>query len=99
LSVREQNAGRLPTRYAYRLPTEAEWEYTCRAGTTSAYFFGDTLSPSLANFAEGHVNHPTPVGSYTPNAFGLYDMHGNVREWCQDWYGPYEGENALDPVG
>jgi formylglycine-generating enzyme required for sulfatase activity len=87
----EQRAGR-----KYRLPTEAEWEYACRAGSTTAFYFGDSLSSTQANFngqapcngaAPGpYVRKTTKVGSYKPNAFGLYDMHGNVWQWCADWY-------------
>ena len=65
----------------YRLPTEAEWEYACRAGTTTQYHFGDTLTSELANY---DTNQTTPVGTYPANKFGLYGMHGNVWEWCQD---------------
>jgi formylglycine-generating enzyme required for sulfatase activity len=66
----------------YRLPTEAEWEYACRAGTTTRYNYGDTFDEAKANFSEREV----AVGSYPPNAFGLYDMHGNITEWCNDAY-------------
>ncbi|MEB3826999.1 bifunctional serine/threonine-protein kinase/formylglycine-generating enzyme family protein, partial [Phormidium sp. CCY1219] len=86
----------------YRLPREAEWEYACRAGTTTPFHFGATMTPELANY---NGNYPyakeeqgeyrkktTPVGSFPPNAFGLYDMHGNVWEWCQDvWHDNYNG--------
>ena len=68
----------------YRLPTEAEWEYACRAGTTTPFYFGTQLTRQQANFHNCH-RRPTIVGSYAPNAFGLYDMHGNVIERCNDW--------------
>jgi formylglycine-generating enzyme required for sulfatase activity len=80
----------------YRLPTEAEWEYACRAGTATAFAFGSSLSSTQANFngnypyggaAYGIYRHSTtPAGIFSPNNFGLYDLHGNVWEWCQDWY-------------
>jgi formylglycine-generating enzyme required for sulfatase activity len=80
----------------YRLPSEAEWEYACRGGTTTKYYCGDELLPEYANFdgsTEGfpYVGKTTPVGSYKPNAYGLYDMHGNLWEWCEDvWNNNYE---------
>lgn len=86
----------------YRLPSEAEWEYACRAGTTTPFHFGEQITTKLANCCGAFSYDPelrgqcctqtTPVGSYPPNAFGLYDMHGNVSEWCQDtWHPSYEG--------
>jgi formylglycine-generating enzyme required for sulfatase activity len=75
--------------YLYRLPTEAEWEYAARAGPTTAFAFGDSLTSDQANFNSGkgaYRNGTMPVGSFQPNAWGLYDMHGNVYEWCQDDY-------------
>jgi sulfatase modifying factor 1 len=95
----------------YRLPTEAEWEYACRAGTATAFHFADVLTSSEANFngkypVGGADNGPylrrtATVGSYEPNAFGLYDMHGNVAEWCADWYDPeyYFDSPEEDPFG
>jgi len=92
----------------YRLPTEAEWEYACRAGTTTPFSFGRCLDTAQANFggtpmpgcAKGEFRATTvPVGSFPPNAFGLYDMHGNVAEWCEDWYGYYPEGPVTDPEG
>ena len=82
----------------YRLPTEAEWEYACRAGTTSAYNTGASITTSQANFGNT-LGRTTAVGSYAPNAWGLYDMHGNVLEWCWDWYGTYASGAQTDPRG
>ncbi|MEQ8784668.1 MAG: formylglycine-generating enzyme family protein [Pirellulaceae bacterium] len=94
------------TGQSYRLPTESEWEYACRAGTTTAFNVGNTLTKQDANFAnwEGSTEGlaalsatplgTTSVGSYKPNAFGLYDMHGNVFEWCSDYYGDAVGDNS-----
>src|SRR5438067_2695361 len=80
----------------YRLPTEAEWEYACRAGTTTPFSFGETLAVTQANYdfgspyGSGKPSSPlkktTPVDKYPPNPWGLYDMHGNVYNWCADWY-------------
>jgi formylglycine-generating enzyme required for sulfatase activity len=89
----------------YRLPSEAEWEYACRAGTTTPFYFGDTITTDLANYVGEHVyragprgiyrHETTDVGSFPPNAFGLYDMHGNIWEWCADgWHDNYEGAPA-----
>jgi formylglycine-generating enzyme required for sulfatase activity len=81
----------------YRLPTEAEWEYAVRA----KYHFGDNES-QLSDYAwynSNSGNETKPVGQKKPNAFGLYDMHGNVWEWCQDWYGSYASGNQTDPQG
>ena len=83
----------------FRLPTEAEWEYSCRAGTTTAYSFGDEITPKDANYIDSNIGTPVAVGSYKPNAFGLYDMHGNVSEICNDWYGPYTKTTQTDPFG
>ena len=87
---------------SYRLPSEAEWEYACRAGTTTPFYFGDTITPDLVNYDGNYPygaapkglnrEQTTDVGSFGPNPFGLYDMHGNVWEWCSDkWHDDYNG--------
>ena len=87
------------TKGGYRIPYEAEWEFACRAGTTTAYSFGDEITPKDANYENSNIGKPVVVGSYKPNAFGLYDMHGNVWEWCEDRYGDYPAGAAADPKG
>ena len=86
------------TKASYRLPTEAEWEYACRAGTKSAYAFGDTISEQQANFS-ANVKKTTEVGAYPANAWNLRDMHGNVWEWCADAWRTYKNDPVTDPVG
>jgi formylglycine-generating enzyme required for sulfatase activity len=98
----------LPGRWKYALPTEAQWEYACRAGTESVFSFGNVLNGMEANcdgnFPYGttqrgpHLVKTATVGSYQPNKWGLYDMHGNVYEWCVDWYGK-KLHGGVDPVG
>ena len=103
LTQKERLAGRLPEGYLSRLPTEAEWEYCCRAGTTTRFCYGDDLNLlALENYAWYEKNSggkPHPVGQKLPNAWGLYDMHGNVSEICFEHYGPYPGGNVTDPKG
>lgn len=86
----------------YRLPTEAEWEYACRAGTYTLYYTGDGLPASMQRnqtVARDYQPVSLKVGQTPANAFGLYDMHGNVEEWCLDWYAPYGAEEQVDPMG
>jgi formylglycine-generating enzyme required for sulfatase activity len=100
---------------SYRLPTEAEWEYACRAGSSTAYSWGSAIACSNAMYGNKRhrfeecldyvksrgleTNRPAPAKSFPPNAWGLYDMHGNVWEWCHDWFGEYTPEETKDPRG
>jgi formylglycine-generating enzyme required for sulfatase activity len=108
LTELERKAGRLPAGMAYQLPTEAQWEYACRAGTKTAYAFGDTITNKQANFSRDTLTNTQArdsryigkiVGSYPANEWGFHDMHGNVWEWCADWYGVYPPSAVSDPVG
>jgi formylglycine-generating enzyme required for sulfatase activity len=83
----------------YRLPTEAEWEYACRAGTTTNYYVGDVLPRRFQKYARRDSSNLLEVGKTPANSWGLYDMHGNVEEWCYDRYGPYVECSQTDPVG
>jgi formylglycine-generating enzyme required for sulfatase activity len=121
LNARERSAGRLPVGYQYTLPTEAQFEYACRAGTTDATYIGPLVvqgrtSPTIDRIAwyagnstndytgkgfnvGGKTGGPHPVGKKQPNPWGLYDMTGNIWQWCRDYYGPLPGGNVLDPQG
>jgi formylglycine-generating enzyme required for sulfatase activity len=102
ITTDDRKAGRIPGDMAYRLPTEAEWEYACLAGVDTAFSFGD--SPEAAEdhawTTETAEDRTQPVGQKKPNLWGLYDMHGNVWEWCTDWFAthPVAGQ-LVDPVG
>ena len=100
LTQKERAEGKLPEGAEYRLPTEAEWEYACRAGSEAKYGFGDS-DTDLADYAWFSKNsvRTQPVGKKKANAWGLFDMHGNVWEWCSDWKGSYTADEAEDPTG
>jgi formylglycine-generating enzyme required for sulfatase activity len=99
LTIIERRAKRLPEGWKYVLPTEAQWEYACRAGTKTAFSFGDSLTSDQANI-NGGPGETTDVGQYAPNPWGFFDMHGNVNEWTADWYAAsYPTGSVTDPVG
>ena len=105
----KQLSGRDKDKRTYSLPTEAQWEYACRAGTETPFSFGQTVSTDQANYHGGYIygkgskgkyrEKPSPVGSLAANAWGLYDMHGNVHEWCADRYARYDSAAVTDPEG
>ena len=92
----ERAAGRLPEGYAYTLPTEAQWEYACRAEATGSYSGDPAQTAWTANNSQ-ETTHP--VATKRPNAWGFFDLNGNVLEWCRDWYGDYPGGEQTDPTG
>jgi hypothetical protein len=101
LTKRERENRRLPMGYHYRLPSEAEWEFACRAGTTNRFSFGDGTNEAdqYAWTLENSDSMTHPVGQKHPNPWGLFDMHGNVWEWCNDWFEQYPEQPQTDPVG
>ena len=101
LNAAEQAAGRLPAGWSYVLPTESEWEYACRAGTTTAYSWGNSIAAANANWNHGaDPNQTVNVGQFSANPRGFFDMHGNVWEWTADWYqAAYPSGAVTDPTG
>ena len=100
LNASEQAAGRLPSGWSYVLPTESQWEYACRAGTTTAYSWGATIASSNAKSGIMDASQPNVnVGQYAANPWGFFDMHGNVWEWTADWYAVYSSGAQTDPTG
>jgi formylglycine-generating enzyme required for sulfatase activity len=107
LTAQYSESGALPSGYQFRLPTEAEWEWACRAGSFTEFHYGNSLTCSMARFQYSYHSNSecysssrmstVPVGSYLPNAWGLYDMHGNVAEWCLDSLAAYSAVAVTDP--
>ena len=98
--LNEKKAEDIPAGWEYILPTEAQWEYACRAGTITSYSWGNTMSESDANWKNTNNDGQTQnVGQYSANPWGFFDMHGNVWEWTNDWKANYSGNNITDPKG
>ena len=90
----------LPSGWSFHLPTEEQWKYACRAGTSSSYSFGNQIELKDAKWSDGgSTNRTVEVGQFEPNPWGFHDMHGNVWEWCLDWYGDYAASDITDPTG
>jgi len=96
--LNEKQADNIPVGWAYALPSEAQWEYACRAGTTTAYSFGNSITGNDANYNK-NIGQTTDVGKYRPNPWGFFDMHGNVWEWTADWYSIYSSVAVTNPEG
>ena len=96
-----QQSANIPAGWAYVLPTESQWEYACRAGTTTAYSWGDSIIASNANYSSSGIGQTRDVGQYAANPWGFFDMHGNVWEWTADWYNATypTGNPVVDPTG
>ena len=99
LTTQERNAGRIPSDWAYVLPTESQWEYSCRSGTSTFYTWGDDINSSFANFKDSALEKTISVGGFTGNSWGFFDMHGNVNEWTADFYAAYSSSSKIDPKG
>ena len=99
--LNEQQAGNLPAGWSYVLPTESQWEYACRAGTTTKFSWGDSIAGTNANYSSSGYWHTRDVGLYAANPWGFFDMHGNVSEWTTDWYNATypTGDPVIDPSG
>jgi formylglycine-generating enzyme required for sulfatase activity len=98
--LNDQQSGNIPTGWEYFLPTEAQWEYACRAGTTTAYSWGNDINSKRANYSASGLSQTSNVGNYAANAWGFFDMHGNVWEWTSDWYtSDYQNLTSINPSG
>ena len=97
--LNQKEADNLPAGWGYVLPTEAEWEFACRAGTTTSFHWGDEIDGTKANYSESGIGQTVEVGQYSPNNWGFYDMHGNAREWTADIYMDYSSSPQIDPTG
>jgi formylglycine-generating enzyme required for sulfatase activity/uncharacterized protein YjbI with pentapeptide repeats/alpha-tubulin suppressor-like RCC1 family protein/N-acetylneuraminic acid mutarotase len=97
--LNQKEADNLPPGWGYVLPTEAEWEFACRAGTTTSFNWGNEIDATKANYSESGLGQTVEVGQYSPNNWGFYDMHGNAREWTADIYMDYSSNPQIDPTG